>query len=70
KLICPHIQPASTPATFAVSLALFSWAFLYAMSTMIEAGWMWGQISFTSVFLIALIARSASHLPVPETVND
>jgi len=60
----------STPATFAVSLALFSWAFLYAMSTMIEAGWMWGQISFTSVFLIALIARSASHLPVPETVND
>jgi len=45
--------------SYTISLALFSWAFLYALTTMIEGGWMWGQISFVSVFLIAMVARRA-----------
>ncbi|RKX25864.1 MAG: hypothetical protein DRP45_04945 [Candidatus Zixiibacteriota bacterium] len=39
------------------SLALYGWAFLFAVTLLIEAGWMWGHLSFTAVFFAALISR-------------
>ena len=40
-----------------VALALMGWVSLFALSTLIEANWMWGQLSFLAVFLAALVAR-------------
>ncbi len=40
-----------------IGLALLSWAFLFALTTLIEAGWMWGQLGYVAIFLTALLAR-------------
>jgi O-antigen ligase len=39
------------------ALALYGWAFLFIVSTLIEAGWMWRQLSYVAVFFAALVAR-------------
>lgn len=44
-------------ADSSASLALFGWAFLFGLTTLIEANWMWGQLSFMAVFLAALVSR-------------
>ncbi|MFQ6007403.1 MAG: O-antigen ligase family protein [Candidatus Zixiibacteriota bacterium] len=38
-------------------LALYGWAFLFALSTVTEASWMWGQLSFLAIFFAALVSR-------------
>jgi O-antigen ligase len=40
-----------------IRLALYGWAFLFVLSTLVEASWMWGQLSFLAVFMAALISR-------------
>ena len=56
------------------TLILMGWVSIFALSTLIEANWMWGQLSFMAVFFAALVARQyrqtvetpprTSHLPV------
>jgi O-antigen ligase len=46
----------------AAALALYAWAFLFFVSTIAEAGWMWGHLSFLAVFFAALIARQYSRI--------
>jgi O-antigen ligase len=40
--------------------ALYLAGFLLLLSTILEAGWMWGQMGFIAVFFLALIARQAA----------
>ena len=51
------------------ALALMGWVSLFALSTLIEANWMWGQLSFMAVFFAALVARqyrqTVGITPVP-----
>jgi O-antigen ligase len=42
------------------SLALYGWAFLFALSTLIDAAWMYGQMSFMAIFFAALVSRQHS----------
>ena len=59
-IIRPMIDP--------VALALYGWAFLFALSMMIEAGWMWGPASFPAVLMVALAVRHhAATGPTPQT---
>lgn len=47
-------RPGTAPAT---AVALFAWALILSLSTVVEASWMWGQLSFLAVFFAALVAR-------------
>jgi O-antigen ligase len=40
-----------------IALALMGWVIVLIVSTLIEASWMWGQLSFLAVFFAALVAR-------------
>ena len=40
-----------------VTLSLLGWVVLFAISTLVEGNWMWGQLSFLAVFFAALVAR-------------
>lgn len=42
------------------TLALYGWAFLFTLSTMIDAAWMYGQLSFLAIFFAALVSRQFS----------
>ncbi len=48
------LQPNQAVGT---SLALYGWAFLFALSTLIDAAWMYGQLSFLAIFFAALVSR-------------
>jgi len=39
------------------ALALYGWAFLFAFTMVLEAGWMWGPASFPAVLMAALTVR-------------
>jgi len=41
----------------ATAAALYAWACMFALSTVVEAAWMWGQLSFLAVFFAALVSR-------------
>ena len=41
-----------------VGLAIYATGFLFLITTLIEAGWMWGQTGFIMTFFLAIIARS------------
>jgi O-antigen ligase len=47
-------------AHFGQALALYGWAFLFALSVVTEANWMWGQLSFLAIFFAALVSRQYS----------
>jgi O-antigen ligase len=40
-----------------IRLVLYAWAIVFSLSTLVEAGWMWGQLSFLAVFFAALVSR-------------
>ncbi len=48
-------------ASSGASLALYGAAFLFLISTFIDAAWLYGQLSFLAVFFAALIARQYSR---------
>ena len=52
------------------TVALLTWAFLFVLTVAIEAGWMWGQLSFLMVFFAALIARQHRLLEAEESAKQ
>jgi len=44
-------------------LAAYSWAFLFILTVLFEAGWMWGHLSFTAIFLAAVVSRQSADRP-------
>ncbi len=56
--------------TFGPVLALFSWAFVFAVTIFIEAGWLWGQLSFLMVFFAAMIARQYARIESRDEAAD
>ncbi|MFH1299524.1 MAG: O-antigen ligase family protein, partial [Planctomycetota bacterium] len=51
--------PASGSDSIGTELAIYLVALLFLLTTILEAGWMWGQMGFMAVFFSALIARSS-----------
>ncbi len=49
-------------ATSPVSLALLGWAFIFILSTCIDAAWMYGKLSFLAIFFAALVASHYHQL--------
>ncbi|UCC45202.1 MAG: O-antigen ligase family protein, partial [Candidatus Zixiibacteriota bacterium] len=54
-------RQSALPAS-GVALALYAWAFLFALSSCIDAAWMYGQLSFLAIFFAALVARQAAEI--------
>ena len=54
-----------TSVSFGTRLALFGWAILFLFTSLVEANWMWGQLSFLAVFFAALIAHRSTPTADP-----
>ncbi len=52
------------------TLAIYGCAFLFLLSTMIDAAWMYGQLGFTAVFFAALVSRQYSGGSGQRAVHD
>jgi O-antigen ligase len=44
------------------TLALYAWGFLFAMTMILEAGWLWGPASFPGILMVALMVRHSSDV--------
>ena len=51
------------PRHFGQATALMGVSFLFLISTLIESGWMWGQLGFIMVFYLSLLVRSVATKP-------
>ena len=40
-----------------IKLVLYAWVFVFTLSTFVESGWMWSQLSFLAAFFAALVSR-------------
>jgi len=61
RLIRRRWVRVADPNRFGPTLALYLCGLLLLATTLLEAGWMWGQTGFIAVFFLAVIARQADR---------